>query len=182
MKQISPVDAKLRETKFHLERLVAIESAKEFYPVVNAFLSSARSVLSVARHELGWRERLSHHRVGLTPVEEAERRSFDEWFESSADAKAVLDHPLTDERNRVVHRGGQARFGYFPKHFDDMIYADGDAFRPPVAVGSFKDANTFHYYGPGGTSYDAVPYCKRYFKLVETFCRRLKRTPWRRAG
>ena len=32
---------------------------KEFYPTVNAFLSAARSVLSVACHELGWKRDFS---------------------------------------------------------------------------------------------------------------------------
>ena len=178
------VRTKFREARFHFERLAEIEKMKEFYPTVNAFLSAARSVLSVARHELGWKERLQSHRTGFTTIEETQRKRFAAWFESSAEVKAILDHPLAEERNVVIHRSGQAGFFHAPKPIGGLAISEGDAHGPGLVIRRgratipLEDSNLFYYADPTGTRHDAVAYCTGYFQLIEVFLRKMEQAPW----
>ena len=180
-----PVRTKLGEATFHLERLAKTEAMKEFYPTVNAFLAAARSVLYVARHELGWKERLAAQRVALSPAQISERQRFDQWFDSCAAAKAVLDHRLTDERHAVVHRSGQAGFFHVPKPCFGLAIAEGNAHGPGRVIRNrrmslpLEDVNTFWYGDPSGTKYDAVTYCREYLQLIERFFSEVERGAWR---
>lgn len=181
-----PILTKFREARFQLERLAGIEKMKEFYPTVNAFLSAARSVLYVARHEMGWRERLPVHRTGFTLSQETERRRFDAWFDSSAEAKAVLDHPLAEERRKVIHRSGQAGFFHVPKPLGGLAITEGNAYGPGLVVRGgratlpLEDMNVFWYEDPHGTKHEAVAYCKQYFQLIERLFAEVQRGAWRR--
>ncbi|MBI5048588.1 MAG: hypothetical protein HZB54_06550 [Deltaproteobacteria bacterium] len=185
MRATDPIRTKFREAKYHLERLTDIEKMKEFYPTVNAFLSAARSVLSVACHELGWKERLSCYRTGFTTNQEGERKQYDAWFESSTEAKAVLDHPLAKERHVVIHRSGRAGFFHVPKPIGGLAIAEGDAHGPGLVIRRgratlpLEDSNLFFYEDPCGTRHGAVAYCMEYFQLIEAFFREVKQPPWR---
>jgi hypothetical protein len=180
-----PVRTKLREAKFHLDRLAKTDAMEEFYPTVNAFLAAARSVLYVARHELGWKDRLPAQRVGLNPAQISERKRFDRWFDSCAAAKAVLDHPLTDERHAVVHRGGQAGFFHVPKPHFGLAISEGNAHGPGLVIRNgrmslpLEDINGFWYGDPAGPNHDAIAYCREYLQLIEQFFAEVQRGAWR---
>jgi hypothetical protein len=184
MRATDPIRTKFREARFHLERLAEIEKMKEFYPTVNAFLTAARSVLAVACHELGWKERLPRDRRGFTAIEEAKRKRYDVWFKSSTEAQAVLDHPLAEERHVVVHRRGQAGFFHVPKSIGGSSITEGDAYSPSLVIRKglaglpLEDSNLFYYEDSTGTRHDAVAYCKEYFQLIAAFLCEVERVPW----
>jgi hypothetical protein len=135
MSATDAVRTKLRETTFHLAKLTGIDSMREFYPTLNAFLSAARSVLYVARLELGWADRRSAQRAGFTPAQQSERERFDAWYASSPEAQAVETHPLTEERHCVIHRGGQAGFFHTPSPIGGLAATDGNAHGPGLVAG-----------------------------------------------
>jgi hypothetical protein len=185
MTAADPVRTKLREAKYHLERLAEIDKMKEFYPTVNAFLSAARSVLYLARHELGWKDRHAPQRVGIKPNEVSERQRFDQWCDSCPEAMAVLAHPLAEDRHAVIHRSGQAGFLHIPKSPSGLAISEGNAHGPGLVVRSgraglpLEDANVFRYRDAAGQEHDAVAYCRKYLNLVEQFFAEIQRGAWR---
>lgn len=185
---IDPVRLKFREANFHFEKLSKLDGMEEFYATVNAFVAAARSVLYVARHELGWKERLPAARVGFSPHQKVERKKFDAWYWSSPEVQAVLDHPLAQERDHVIHRDGQAGFVHIPKPIGGMAVTEGSPFRqaPFVKAGRggrwglpLLDKNYFYYVKPDGTNVDAIPYCKEYLDLIQTVFREIDKGAWR---
>jgi hypothetical protein len=179
------VRTKFGEVHFHLERLAKSKAMKEFYPSVNAFLAAARSVLYVACHELGWKERRPAQRVGFNSAQISVRQRFDQWFDSSATVKAVLVHPLTDERHVVVHRGGQAGFFHVPKPHFGLAISEGNAHGPGLVVRKgrmslpLEDVNTFWYRDRSGSKHEAIAYCRAYLELIGRFFSEVERGAWR---
>lgn len=177
------VRLKFREARYWLERLAEVERMRDFYPIVNAFLTSARSVLYVARHELGLEDR--RDRTGFNAPQRAERSRFDAWFASSVEARAVLDHPLCEERHVAIHRRGQAGFSHVPKPIGGLAVGEGTAFGQArfVRGGRFSlplmDRNEFFYVDDAGHRHSAVVYCTAYLQIVEAFFRAIQTRPWR---
>ena len=179
------IRVKLRETHLQYETLAKTEEMEKFYATVNAFLAAARSVLYVARHELGWEERLAVKRVGISKQEEAERKKFDAWYSSSPVVKAILDHPLTDERHSVIHREGQAGFLHVPQPIGGLAVDEGNAFHQASFISGgrwglpLEDKNYFFYVRADGTKVDAVVFCKGYLDRIDTFYQEVVRGVWR---
>lgn len=158
---------------------------------MNAFLSSARSVLYVARHQFGWSELRDADQQALSKAEEDPRKRFDRWYALSRTVRAVLNHPLTDERHAAVHRKGQAGFFYVPKPIGGLALEEGDAFRiapffsrawhhAAKAIGlPLEDDNLFFYQTPDGKKIDAVTICREYLALIEQFVSEVEGGGWR---
>lgn len=176
------VTTKFREAHANLERLRTIERAEEFYFAVNAFITAARSVLYVAQFHHGWRERdkTKHYSTN----DERDRQKFDTWFDVSAEKAAVLAHPLSADRNHVIHHDGQAGFVHIPKPVGGLALDHGTPFRHAPFRSSrgaglpLVDENVFCYLDASGTMHDALPYCEAYLDLVSQFFAQLRNRPW----
>jgi hypothetical protein len=183
-----PVRVKFREAIVHFGNLSKIDGMEQFYATLNAFLTAGRGVLYIARHELGWQERRKEHRKGFTPQQMAERQKFDTWYESAPEIKAVLAHPLAEERHNVTHRDGQAGFVHIPKPIGGLAVSEGTPFRqaPFIRTGRggrfglpLEDKNNFFYVKADGSKVDAVPYCKKYLDLLENAFLTIDHGLWR---
>lgn len=178
------IDVKLREARIHFNGLREIVRADEFYALANAFLTSARSVLFVAQHQHGWKERLRG--IPSSPGEESERRRFDQWFEKSNEAHAVLTHPLASDRRDVIHRSGQARFIHIPKPGGGGIALNhGTPFEQSLwftrrGIGGLPlcDDNYFYYLHEQGNKSDAIPFAEEFLNLVAVFAAAVSKRPW----
>ena len=178
------VVAKLNETRVHLRRLAEVKKAQELYATANAFLTAARSVLYVAQHQFGWKERPRHGTIN--PNQEQERKLFDLWYPSSPVVQAVLAHPLASDRHEVIHRSGQAGFVHVPKPGGGGIaVSHGTPFkqsrwftRRGIGGLPLHDDNYFYYLSASGQKVDALPYAEGFFLLVEAFTTELARRPW----
>ena len=178
------VATKFREARVHLRRLGDVKRVEEFYATANALVTSARSVLYVAQHQFGWKERPRQQAFNST--QEQERKLFDKWFESCAVAQAVLAHPLAADRHEVIHRSGQAGFVHVPKPGGGgMAVNHGTPFkqahwftRRGLGGLPLQDDNVFYYLDASGTKYDAVPYAEAFLATVEQFVVELAKRPW----
>ncbi|MFN2397220.1 MAG: hypothetical protein ABR543_01040 [Gemmatimonadaceae bacterium] len=176
------VREKFREVRFQLERLATTDRAKEFYPTLNAFLEAASSVLYVADHQFGLR---GVKKSLIDRASRAERRGYDDWAAEEPTLMAVRNHPLTEERHEVVHRSGQAGFGYTPKPLGGLAVTDGGPFKTALfttrgGVGlPLVDQNTFFYEDQHGNRRDAVEVCREYLGLVEAAFVQISATPWK---
>lgn len=187
MVAVLPLDvvaAKFREALVHFERLPTIERAAEFYATANAFVTSARSVLYVAQHQFGWRERPKGNGP-LGSLEEKERKNFDAWFTVSPVVRAILSHPLSEDRHDIIHRSGQGGFVHVPKPRGGMAVDHGTPFKQSFWWGliglaglPLEDDNLFFYLNGAGHKHDAVPYCSAYLDLVRHFFDELRSSPW----
>jgi hypothetical protein len=183
MTAMDAVRMKFREASDWLAKLSQTDRMSDFYPTANAFLSAARSVLYVAGHELGLKER--RDQAAFSASQLADRDRFDTWFAASAEARAVLAHPLTNERHVAIHRSGQAGFSHVPKPIGGLAIGEGSAFRHAgfLRGGRFslplEDKNSFFYVDEAGRQHDAVQYCAEYLALVDAFFRVIQSRPWR---
>jgi len=175
---------KYRETRNQLARLNAAKDAKDFYLAVNAFLTAARSVLYVISFQYGWAHLKTADKatLSLTPQQEAERRRFDKWTESSASWQAVLTHPLTAERHDVVHKSGQSNFIYYPQMGPGLAASPGTPFRAasmtrgglPITT----EGSRFFYRRPDGSELEADQVCQEYLDLIWKVVEDVKAHPW----
>lgn len=180
-----PVAAKLAEARLNLKQLSDISEALPFYAAMNAFLTASRSVLYVAQYQLGWKERKKTQQY--KPLEEEGRKKFDEWHKKCPITKAILDHPLTLDRNHVIHHSGQAGFIHIPRPIGGGIAADhGSPFSQALWVTRrglgglpLEDDNCFYYLDDAGAKIDAVTYVTAYFAIIEKFVESLGKYPWR---
>lgn len=178
------VVAKLDEARVHLRRLGEVKKAREFYATANALLTAARSVLYVAQHQFGWKERPRQRQFNQAQMQE--RKQFDNWFVSSSAVQAVLAHPLAADRHEVIHRSGQAGFVHVPKPGGGgMAVSHGTPFkqshwftRRGIGGLPLRDDNYFYYVEASGQKVDALPYAEGFFALVETFVVELAKRPW----
>jgi hypothetical protein len=122
-----PIISKLGEAQKLLKELEKLDSIKEFQPKLNAFLAAARSVLYIAGYQYGLEHRKGNQIVGLSAQDKFERQKFDSWCKNSKTYTDVLAHTLTEERNEVMHRSGQAGFYYIPKPIYGLAVEAGTA-------------------------------------------------------
>jgi hypothetical protein len=175
---------KLNEAKFHLRHMGNLRAMHEFYAAANAFVTAVRSVLYVAQHQFGWKER--PRSATYTQGQEIERKAFDAWFMAAHSVQAVLTHPLADDRHQVIHRSGQAGFVHVPKPgMGGMAVSHGTPFKQSHwftrrGIGGLppQDDNAFYYLESNGTKVDAIAFAQGFLSLVEAFFTELRRRPW----
>ncbi len=188
---ITAIEVKLGEAGHHFDTLGKIERATEFYAVANSFVSTARSVLHIAQFQLGFEDPKSHGGGPFGLVEECERKNFDNWFKSSSEIAAVLNHPLARARNDVAHRSGQAGFIHIPKTYPGagMPVSHSTPFKQsPFVIRRAgrsgrnglppRDVNCFYYLDDHCMQHNALPYCAKYLELLRAAVRLILNRPW----
>lgn len=131
---------KLEEARYFLEKLIETQDdPKLSYYYLSAFLSAWRSVLDVMLCDF-----VEHYPLRLTDKSElkitdrdfwvaanalnsAEALRFIEWWRQKADI--VRKHPLSKERNRIVHKEYPPRMVYTPSTLSSgsgLIISSGD--------------------------------------------------------
>lgn len=188
MQNFAAVEMKLAEARRKLFRLAEIHRVPDFYDALNDFLTTARAIESVLAYQFGLKDlgRSPEGRAiksALSPVQFAERQSFDDWLET--EGKAVRDHLLKDERDGALHRSGQAAVYYWPKPSSGLGVEPGTPFQHGLVIRRggvglpLENDMEFFWQLPNGTEGDAVTTCGDFLAELESLVAAARSQPWR---
>lgn len=180
---LDAVEAKLAEAERALARLAVASAKRDLYDLANAFLVAARSVVYVARHELGWEDRRSVERATIGAADQEDRKKFDRWCSIEPTYRSIINHRLSEARSVAVHRAGQAPFSYVSTMGEHTL-VPGTAFRHSVVLRAgrlslpLEDGFCLVLEQPDGSTQDGVQACTEYLELVRAFVHSLRGRQW----